>query len=99
MQQEINPKGAVACLILILPQVIGLQWDNTAASDFLNTAANDWNILPQVMGYPSWPILQKEPLHEQSRTGSSSLACQRFVSGRPCQEFAAAALCMNSFRE
>ena len=53
MQQEINPKGAVACLTLILPQVIGLHWDNTAASDFLNTAASDWKILPQVMGHPS----------------------------------------------
>ena len=52
MQQEITPKGAVACLTLILPQVIGLHWDNTAASDFLNTAASDWIILPQVMGHP-----------------------------------------------
>ena len=43
---------AVACLTLILPQVIGLHWDNTAASDFLNTAASDWKILPQVMGHP-----------------------------------------------
>ena len=47
-----NPKGAVAGLTLILPQVMGLQWDNTAASDFLNTAASDWIILPQVMGHP-----------------------------------------------
>ena len=37
---------------LILPQVIGLHWANTAASDFLNTAASDWIILPQVMGHP-----------------------------------------------
>ena len=43
---------AVACLTLILPQVIGLHWDNTAASDFLNTAASDWIILPPVMGHP-----------------------------------------------
>ena len=47
-----NPKGAVAGLTLILPQVMGLHWDNTAASDFLNTAASDWIILPQVMGHP-----------------------------------------------
>ena len=47
-----NPKGAVAGLTLILPQVMGLHWDNTAASDFLNTAASDWKILPQVMGHP-----------------------------------------------
>ena len=44
---------AVACLTLILPQVIGLHWDNTAANDFWNTAASDWIILPQVMGHPN----------------------------------------------
>ena len=37
---------------LILPQVIGLHWANTSTSDFLNTAASVWIILPQVMVDP-----------------------------------------------
>ena len=80
MQQEINPKGAVACLTLILPQVIGLHWDNTAASDFLNTAASDWKILPQVMGHPAPGGMSPERLLGPK----SSLQCQLPVPDSDC---------------